>query len=104
MSDDVTVKKTATSNPNGSEQSRFPFQFRLPKPSRKGQPGEVDPWFSGNRSFWNERVLATPRNSFRPEVKSIVVKQHGKRRGCRFILFESAKLFFDKLRAEQEVA
>ncbi len=81
-----------------------PFQFRLPRGARKGQPGEVDPWWGCNRSFWNERVLATPRNNFTPEVKSVVVKQKGRNRGVRFIIWESAKAYFDKLRTEQEAA
>lgn len=77
----------------------FPIQqFRLPR------QGEVDQWWAGNRSFWNERVLPTVRNGFKPEVKSIVVKQSGRKRGVRFVIFESAKAYFDKLRNEQEAA
>ncbi len=78
-----------------------PFQFRLPKPARKNRPGEVDQWFGANRSFYNERILPTPRNNFHPEIKSIVVKQPGRRRGVRFVLFDSAKDYFDRLRSEQ---
>jgi hypothetical protein len=79
-----------------------PYQFRLPKPTRNNKPGEVDPWFGANRSFWNERILPTARNDYRPEVKSIVVRQRGSRRGVRFVLFDSAKAYFDKLRREHK--
>ena len=75
-----------------------PIQFRLPK------QGQVDPWWSCNRSFWNERILPTERNNFKPDVKSIVVKQKGRKRGVRFVLFQSARSYFDKVTAEQIAA
>lgn len=85
---------TSLSKPDG-----FPIQqFRLPR------QGEVDPWWAGNRSFWNQRVLPTARNNFKPEVKSLVVKQAGRKRGVRFVIFSSAVSYFDKLRNEQEAA
>lgn len=49
-------------------------------------------------------MLPTARNNFKPEVKSLVVKQAGRKRGVRFVIFESAKAYFDKLRNEQEAA
>ena len=72
-----------------------PVLFRLPK------PGTVDPFFGANRSFWNERILPTPRNNHRPEVKSLVVRKKGALKGCRFILYESARQFFETLAKEQ---
>jgi hypothetical protein len=77
--------------------TQTPILFRLPK------PGTVDPYFGGNRSFWNERILATPRNNHKPEVRSVVVRKRGALKGCRFISFESALLYFNAL-AEQQGA
>lgn len=73
-----------------------PVTFRLPP------AGSVDPYFGGARTFWNERVLPTPENNFKPPVKSVVVKQRGAKRGIRFIVFTSAKAYFDALAAKQE--
>lgn len=70
------------------------YSFRLPK------PGTVDPFFGGARTFWNSLVLVGP-NGERPPVKSVVRKVPGAKRGCRFILFSSAKTFFETLEAEQ---
>ena len=82
-------KKTET------EKQEHPFQIRLPK------PGGVDPWWSYNRSGWNTLILPTAGNDFKPPVKSIVQRQSGRKRGVRFIIFESAKAHFDKLVKEQ---
>jgi hypothetical protein len=72
-----------------------PITFRLP------QAGELDHYFGGTRTFWNERVLPNEENNFKPPVKSVVVKQPGAKRGMRFIVFESAKAYFDALIAKQ---
>lgn len=72
------------------------WSFRIPK------PGEVDPFFGGTRTFWLERVLRTKRNGFKPEIESIVVKKTGADRGMRFVVFESAVAYFQKLRADQQ--
>ncbi len=72
-----------------------PFCFRLPK------SGTTDAYFGATRSFWNDLVLPTQANGFRPQVKSVVRKQAGTRRGIRFILFESARDYFLRLAAEQ---
>ena len=73
-----------------------PVMFRLPK------TGEADPYFGGSRTFWNERVLPTAENNFKPTVKSVVVKQRGARKGIRFIVFASARAYFDALAETQE--
>jgi hypothetical protein len=73
-----------------------PQTFRLPK------AGTVDPFFGGARTFWILRTLPSAYNNFKPPVKSIVVKEPGTKRGCRFIVFESAKAYFDTLLANQE--
>lgn len=75
-----------------------PVYFRLPK------PGTVDPHFGGNRSFWNELILATPRNNHTPLVKSVSMRKQGQIKGCRFILFESALNYFNHLAEEQNTA
>jgi hypothetical protein len=75
----------------------YPRYFRLPS------PGQTDRFFDANRSFWNERVLPTPRNEFKPPVRSIVSKQKGATRGIRFIVFESAKSYFDALEKGSQV-
>jgi hypothetical protein len=99
----ATLNCEHMSTPKNQDQIPWtPYQFRLPRPSRNGKPGEVDPWWQCNRSFWNERILPTERNQFKPDVKSVAVKQKGRNRGVRFIIWESAKSYFDKLRAEQE--
>lgn len=72
-----------------------PFSFRLPK------AGAVDPFFGGARTFWNQNVLPSPTNGFKPPVKSIVRRQPGAKRGIRFILYESARAYFEGLAWEQ---
>jgi hypothetical protein len=72
-----------------------PYSFRLPR------PGTVDPYFGGARTFWNESCLACEANEFKPPVRSIVVRKKGASRGIRFILFESAKAYFEKLALPQ---
>jgi len=66
-----------------------PITFRLPK------VGQLDPYFGGTRTFWNERVLPTERNNFNPPVKSRVIKQPGAKTGIRFIDFASALAWFE---------
>jgi len=71
----------------------FPYCFRVPKPR------ELDPYFGGARTFWFQRILPSAANNFRPDVRSVVVRQKGKLRGIRFIIFESAVDYFRKLEA-----
>lgn len=72
-----------------------PISFRLPKAATK------DPFFGATRTFWNQRVLATEANGFNPPIKSIVERQPGRTRGIRFVLYDSARTYFEKLAAEQ---
>lgn len=65
--------------------------FRFPRPK------EVDPFFGGARTFWNQRT-----SGVKPDVESYVVKQPGCKRGIRFISFESALNYFERLRASQQ--
>lgn len=71
------------------------FSFRLPK------QGQVDPFFGGARSFWNERVLPTRANGFKPPIKSFVDRKPGASRGIRFILWTSALDYFRRLASEE---
>jgi hypothetical protein len=69
-----------------------PVLFRLPR------AGLTDPYFGCTRTFWNERILPSPRNNFDPPVKSKVVKKHPRAKtGIRFIIFSSAQAWFDRL-------
>lgn len=70
--------------------------FRIPRPK------EVDPFFGGTRTFWLQLVLRTKGNGFKPEVESVVIKKPGASRGMRFVVFESAAAYFQKLRATQQ--
>ena len=70
-----------------------PYSFRLPKNS------EQDPYFGGTRTFWNSKILGE-----HPEIKSVVVKQPGAKRGIRFILYASAKRWFEQSAKGQDQA
>lgn len=73
-----------------------PVTLRLPR------VGTVDPFFGCARTFWNQRVLPTAENNFKPPIRSIVVKQSGAKRGIRLIVFESAKSYFLALAENQQ--
>jgi len=80
-----------------------PLAFRLPSARRKTDTvTEVDPYWGGNRSFWNERVIPTPRNNFKPPILSYVDRKKGARTGIRFVDFASAKAYFEKIRQPAE--
>jgi hypothetical protein len=81
---------TKQSQPAASNPAH-PHQFRLPR----GR--SCDQWFGCNRSFWNERILPTPRNGWNPPIRSRVVRQPGARKAVRFILYDSAAKFFRAL-------
>ncbi len=72
-----------------------PVTFRLPP------DGERDAYFGCARTFWNQRVLPSAANNFKPPIKSVVVKTTGVKRGIRLIVYASAKAYFDALIAEQ---
>lgn len=73
-----------------------PFAFRLPKPR------EVDPYFCANRAFWNEKVLSSKSNNFKPQIRSFVDCKPGKIRGSRWVLYESALQYFQALADQQQ--
>ena len=62
-----------------------PETIRLPK------PGEHEPYFGLARSALNELILPTPRNKFKPPVKSFCLRQKGARTCIRLISFSSLK-------------
>jgi len=64
-----------------------PETIRLPK------TGELDPHFGLTRSAINELVLPTPRNNFKPPVKSFVLRQLGAKKGIRLVSFASLKAY-----------
>lgn len=70
-----------------------PYSFRLPMDTQR------DPYFGATRTYWNERILGE-----NPPVESFVAKQRGAKRGIRFILFASAKRYFEDLRRQDKVA
>jgi hypothetical protein len=80
---------------DGPRKQSVPYSFRLPK------PGAVDPYFGAARTFWNQRILATRENGFRPPIRSISDRKKGAVRGVRFIIFESALAYFRQLEAQQ---
>jgi hypothetical protein len=64
-----------------------PETIRLPK------PGELDPYFGMGRSALNELILPTPRNKFKPPVRSFVLRQRGAKTGIRLIDFASLRTY-----------
>lgn len=42
-------------------------------------------------------MLPNADNNFKPPIRSIAIKERGAKRGCRFILFDSAKAYFETL-------
>jgi len=59
-----------------------PEFVRLPR------PGTLCVWTGLSRSKLNELILPMPLNNFRPLVKSIVLRNKGRQRGVRLIVFE----------------
>ena len=68
-----------------------PLYIRLPK------PGQQCPHCGLTRSKLNELILATPRNHFRPPVKSLNSCPPGKERGVRLIIWASLKAYLHSL-------
>lgn len=60
-----------------------PEFLRLPK------PGTLCPHTGLTRSALNELILPTPRNDFKPPVRSFCLRQKGKRTGIRLIDYAS---------------
>ena len=90
---------TATSKKHGLTTAPFEIPPRVvsapiePETMRLPKAGELDPHFGLARSALNELILPTPKNNFKPPVKSFVLRQKGARTGIRLISFQSLKAY-----------
>ena len=64
-----------------------PEFVRLPR------PGQLDPRTGMARSALNELILPTPRNDFKPPVRSFVLRQKGAKTGIRLLSWSSLKAY-----------
>jgi len=64
-----------------------PEFLRLPK------PGLLCPLTGLSRSAINELILATPRNGFKPPVRSFCIRQRGAKTGIRLVDYASLRRF-----------
>ena len=83
---DLTVAPV-TVPPSNVADSHPPEFLRLPP------PGQQCAWTGLSRSAINELILGTPRNAFKPQVKSFCLRQPGARTGIRIISYESLRNF-----------
>jgi len=60
-----------------------PEFLRLPK------PGLLCPYTGLSRSAINELILPTPRNDFKPPVRSFCLRQRGAKTGIRLVDYKS---------------
>jgi hypothetical protein len=70
-----------------------PEFLRLPK------PGTQCPYTGLSRSAINELILPTPRNNFKPPVRSFCLRQRGAKTGIRLTDYSSLR---DYIRAHEE--
>ncbi len=73
----------------------IPEFIRLPKPRANC------PWSGLTRSGLNEIILPTPRNGFKPQVKSFALRHRGAARGVRLIVLDSLLGYLRAVAAEQ---
>jgi hypothetical protein len=64
-------------------QSHPPEFLRLPP------PGQLCAWTGLSRSALNELILGTPRNNFKPVVRSFCLRQRGAKTGIRLVDYSS---------------
>ncbi len=86
----TTTSKTATDltvPPRVTVAPIEPEFLRLPKSS------ELCPYTGMARSALNELILPTPRNDFKPPVRSFVIRQRGAKTGIRLIDYKSLRGF-----------
>jgi hypothetical protein len=62
-----------------------PEFLRLPK------PGMLCPYTGLSRSAINELILPTPRNDFKPPVRSFCLRQRGAKTGIRLVDYSSLR-------------
>jgi hypothetical protein len=68
-------------------QSHPPEFLRLPP------PGQLCAWTGLSRSALNELILGTPRNNFKPVVKSFCLRQKGAKTGIRIVDYSSLQTY-----------
>jgi hypothetical protein len=94
--DVLLLKKSRAKIPPTAGRSLIePLAFRIPK------DGDLDSYFGGRRTFWNNLILPSRYRDSKPPVASVVMHVKGVKRGMRFILFASAKAYFARIAAEQ---
>src|SRR5690348_6803105 len=71
---------------------------------RLPQPGQTDPIFALKRSYLNLLVLPCRENSYRPPVKSILLRRKGTRKGVRLIEIASLRAYIRQQMEEDEKA
>jgi hypothetical protein len=52
-------------------------------------PGQRCAWTGLSRSAINELILPTPRNGYKPPVRSFVLRQRGAKKGIRLVDYQS---------------
>jgi len=67
-----------------------PEFLRLPK------PGDLCPHTGLSRSTINDLILPTPRNNFKPPVRSFCLRQKGAKTGIRLVDFQSLRAYILK--------
>jgi hypothetical protein len=71
--------------PPNVAQTHPPEFLRLPP------PGHLCAWTGLSRSAINELILGTPRNAFKPQVKSFCLRQKGAKTGIRIVDYSSLR-------------
>jgi hypothetical protein len=56
-------------------------------------PGMLCPYTGMSRSGLNELILPTPRNDFKPQVRSFCLRQRGAKTGIRLIDYQSLRAY-----------
>jgi hypothetical protein len=83
-----TAETKAVAIPPAPRAGTFEPEFiRLPK------PGLLCPWTGMARSALNELILPTPRNDYKPPVRSFCIRKRGARTGIRLVDFKSLREF-----------
>jgi hypothetical protein len=83
-----------TTRPN--EQKQGLLLHSTPEFIRLPRPRERCPYCGLTRAALNELVLPTPRNSYKPPVKSFCLRQRGARTGIRLVSYDSLRAYIMK--------
>jgi hypothetical protein len=91
----VTVKFKSKSNETTTAPLQVPppnaVQTHPPEFLRLPPPGHLCAWTGLSRSAINELILGTPRNGFKPPVKSFCLRQKGAKTGIRIVSYSSLR-------------